>query len=226
MLTEDGLDGAEDLMSDFIREAHDIASGIETLDGDPGSILREEIVHLGGFLEMAEACFLQIMLGGSISALGFAPDEGLRMERRKTQVEDQRFSRQTVDAIFEMFDPCLERGALRSGDSCGLMGEVGADIAVGHDRLAAVEGRFDLGFGFKTIPGIEKRSEMWIYALERPELAIEKAADHFPKPGVILRETGGANGIAASREGFSKQFHLRALAATVDSLDGDEFSAR
>ncbi len=226
MLAEDGLDGAEDLLSDFIRKAHGIASGVETLDGDPRCVLREEIVHLGGLLEMAEARFLQIMLGGSVRALGFAPDESLRIARRKTQVEDQRFSRQTVDTIFEMFDPCLEGGALGSRDSCGLMGEVGADIAVGQDHLAAVEGRFDLGFGFQTISGIEKRSEVWINAFERPELAIEKAADHFPKPGVVLRETGGVDGIAASREGFGKQFHLGALAATVDSLDGDEFSAR
>src|SRR5579885_2568386 len=108
MLAEDRLDGAQDLVSDLIREAHYVARSVETLNGDPGSVLSEAIVHLGGFLEMAQARFLQIMLGGSIRALGFAADEGLSMERRKTQVEDQRFSRQTVNAIFQVFDPGLE----------------------------------------------------------------------------------------------------------------------
>lgn len=226
MVAEDRLDGAHDLVSDLIGEAHGIACGVEALDGDPGGVLREEIVHLGGFFEMAEAGFLQIVLGGSVAAFRFLADKGLSLERREAQVKNQRFAGQTVNAIFEMLDPRLKRGALRGGRSGDLMSEIGADVAVGKHDLAAMERGFDAGLGFEAVPGVEKRGEMRINAFERAELAIEKTADHFAEPGVILRESGGVGGITARGQGLGKQIDLRAFSAAVDALDGDDFSAR
>jgi hypothetical protein len=49
-------------------------------------------------------------------------------------------------------------------------------------------------------------------------------ADHFAEPGIILRETGGKNGMAGRDQGLFEQIDLRAFPAAVDALNGDEFS--
>src|SRR5437868_14527410 len=65
---------------------------------------------------------------------------------------------------------------------------------------------------------------MRIDGVERAELAIEKLADHFAKPGVVLRESSGVDADASILERAGKQIELRALAAAIDAFDGDELA--
>ena len=64
---------------------------------------------------------------------------------------------------------------------------------------------------------------MWIDGFERAKIAVQKLADHFAEPGIVLRKAGGIDGVAARiRELERQQIDLRVLAAAVDAFDGDE----
>lgn len=65
---------------------------------------------------------------------------------------------------------------------------------------------------------------MWVNGFERAEIAVEELADHLAEPGIVLGEAGGINDVAAGNKRFFKEIDLRALAATINSFDGDEFS--
>ena len=65
---------------------------------------------------------------------------------------------------------------------------------------------------------------MWVHVFERTEFAIQKLADHFAEPGVVLRKAGGKDGVAARLEGKCQEFDLGALATSIDAFDGNEFS--
>jgi len=66
---------------------------------------------------------------------------------------------------------------------------------------------------------------MRIDAFQRAKFTVQKLADHLAEPGIVLRKAGRINGVALRAQGVSQEFDLRALAAAIDSLDGDEFSA-
>lgn len=66
---------------------------------------------------------------------------------------------------------------------------------------------------------------MRVDGIKRAEFAVEELADHFAEPGIVLREAGRVDGVAAGGERFFKEFDLRALAASVDAFDGDECAA-
>ncbi len=90
--------------------------------------------------------------------------------------------------------------------------------------MAVVQGGFEFRLGFEAVAGIEQRREVRVNAFERAEIAIQKLADHLAKPGIVLREAGGIDGVAAFTSGDDsvKQIHLRALAAAIDAFDGNE----
>src|SRR5580692_7354145 len=67
---------------------------------------------------------------------------------------------------------------------------------------------------------------MRIDGFERAELSVQKLADHFAEPGVVLREAGGKDGVAARFEGQRQEFNLRTLATAVDAFDSDQFSRK
>ena len=104
------------------------------------------------------------------------------------------------------------------------MSKVGADIAVHKNNLAVVQGGFEFRLGFEAVAGIEHGREVRVDTFERAEIAVEELADHFPEPGVVLRKTGGVDGVATRLEAERQEFDLRALATAIDALDGDEFS--
>ena len=108
------------------------------------------------------------------------------------------------------------------------MRKIGAGIAVHQHDLSLIQFRFEFWFGLKAVTGVEQCREMWIDAFERAKLPVEKFADHFSEPGVILREARRVNGVAAAPRGkhIVQQVHLRAFAAAVDALEGDETAER
>jgi hypothetical protein len=67
---------------------------------------------------------------------------------------------------------------------------------------------------------------MRVDGFEGAEIAVEELADHFAEPGIVLRETGGIDGMAGCGQGLFEEIDLGAFAAAVDALDGDEFSWR
>jgi hypothetical protein len=98
--------------------------------------------------------------------------------------------------------------------------------SVGEHDFAQFQGCLQAEFGFEAIACIEQRAEVRVNRFQRAEIAVQELADHFAEPGIVLRETGGKNGVAGRDQGFFKQFDLRAFAAAVNALDGDEFSRR
>ena len=151
---------------------------------------------------MAEARFLKILLHFGIAAGGFAGDEFLRLARRDPEIEHQRFSREIVNVVFEMFDPGDESWTVCGIGACGLMGEIRADVAVGEDNFALVQGGFEAELGFEPIAGVEQGAEMWINGFERTKIAIEELADHFAEPGIVLGEAGGIDSMVIGDQGF------------------------
>ena len=139
------------------------------------------------------------------------------------EIDHAIFARKAVDFVFEVANPVGELSArLRRHDAGGLVREVGADVAIDEDDLAFGERGFDFAFGFEAIAGVEQSGEMRIDGFERAEFAVEKLADHFAEPGVVLRESGGVDADAGIVERGRQQIELRALAAAVDAFDGDE----
>ena len=208
----------------MLLRAHRAARFVETGDRRPVWSAREFIVHCRGIFQVAKAGFQNILFVFGVAAGGFARDEFLRLARRDSEVEHQRFARQIINVVFQMLDPGNEALAVCGRDEGSLMGEIRADVAVGEDDFALVQGGFEAEFGFEAIAGIEERAEVRINGFERAKIAVEELADHFAEPGIVLGETCGIDGMAIGDQGFFEQVDLCALAAAVDALDGYEFS--
>ena len=118
----------------------------------------------------------------------------------------------------------MKAGRSAALDAGGLMGQIRADVAVGEDDFALVQGGFEAELGFEAIAGVKQGAEVRVDGFERAKIAVEELADHFAEPGIVLGETGRIDGMAAGGQGFLEQIDLRALAAAVDAFDGDEFS--
>ncbi len=69
---------------------------------------------------------------------------------------------------------------------------------------------------------------MWIHGFERTEFAVEKLADHFPEPGIVLWKACGVDAVPAFAGGDSavQQIHLSAFPAAIDTFDGNESAER
>jgi len=59
------------------------------------------------------------------------------------------------------------------------MRQIGGDVAIHENNLAAVQRGFQLIFGFEAVPGIEHGREVGIDPIERAEISIEEFANHF-----------------------------------------------
>ena len=123
-----------------------------------------------------------------------------------------------------MLDPGNKRRTVLGGHARRLMGEVRSDVAVGENDYALVQGRFQTRFGFEAIAGVEQGAEVRVDGFERAEIAVEELPDHFAEPGIVFGEASRINDVAAGDQCFLEQIDLRALAAAIDSFDGDEFS--
>jgi hypothetical protein len=66
--------------------------------------------------------------------------------------------------------------------ACGLVCEVGADVAVHKHNLAVVQGGFEFRLGFKAVAGIEQGGKVRIDAFQRAKIAVQELADHFAEP--------------------------------------------
>ncbi len=71
---------------------------------------------------------------------------------------------------------------MRRRDASGLVGEIGAHVAIGENNLAVVQCGFEFRLGFKAIAGIEQGSEVGIDPFQRTKIAIQELADHFAEP--------------------------------------------
>lgn len=217
-------DGGENFRGDFFLRAHGAKRFVKTGNGGPIGAARELIVHCGGLFEMTEAGFLQVLLDVRVAAGGLASNQLLGLARRDAKIEDQGFAREIVNVVFEMFDPGDERGTIGGGSAGRLMGEVRGDVAVGEDDSALSQSDFQMRLGFEAIARIEQGAEMRVNGFEVAEIAVEKLADHFAEPGIVLGKACGINDEAARDESFFEQIDLSALAAAVDAFEGDEFS--
>jgi len=103
---------------------------VEAGNCDPIRTACQLIVHGGGVLEVAEAGFQKILFVLGVAPGGFAGHKFLRLAGWNLKIEHQRFSRETIDVVFEMLDPFDEGRAVRSADPRGLVGEIRTDIAV------------------------------------------------------------------------------------------------
>ena len=104
---------------------------VEARNCDPIRTTCELIVNGRGFLKMAKAGFKKILFILGVAPGGFAGHKFLRLAGWNLKIEHQRFSRETVDVVFEVLDPFGEGRAVCGADSRGLMGEIRADVSVG-----------------------------------------------------------------------------------------------
>lgn len=225
-LHQDLQNGGENFGGDFLLGTHCATRFVKARNGGPVGAARELIVHCGRVFEMAETGLLQVLLHGCVGAGGLAGDEFLGLTWGDTEIEDECFAGEAINVVFEMLDPVDESGAILGRNASRLMGQIRSDVAVSEDDLALVQGAFEMGLGFEAIAGVEQGAEMRINSFEGAEIAIEELADHFAEPGIVLGKAGGINGVAAGDECFFEQGDLSALAAAVNTFDGDEFSGR
>src|SRR5205823_13158230 len=108
----------------------------------------------------------------------------------------------------------------------GLMRQIRSDVAVQQNNLAVVQRRFQFRLGFVAIAGVEQGGKVRIDGFQRAKVTIQKLPDHSAKPGFVLRETRRINRMALRAQRVGQEFDLRALAAAVDSLEGDQPAER
>ncbi len=173
---------------------------------------------------MVEARFQKILLYFCVTAGGLTSNELLGLAGWDSQIEHQRFAGEIVYVVFQMFDPVDESRTIFGAYARGLVREIRADVAVDEDDLALVQGGFQAELRFEAVACVQQGAEVRVYGFERAKIAVEELADHFAEPGVVLRESGGIDGMAAGGESFFEQVHLGAFAAAVDSFNGDKFS--
>lgn len=117
-------DRGENFGSDLLLRAHGAAHFVEARNGGPIGAAGELIVHGGGLFEMAKAGLLNILFNRGVGTGGFAGDKFLGLARRNSKVENQRFAREIVNAVFELLDPSDECQAISGRHTRRLMGEV------------------------------------------------------------------------------------------------------
>src|SRR5271165_3919708 len=225
-LRQHRFDDLQNLLGDFVRRAHGTAQGIETLNADPRRVSRKRIVNFGGVRKVVQAGLLQIVGGGSVIAGSLLLDHFLGFRRRHAEIQDQLFARQAVDGIFHVADPIEKFRAFLRHATRALMRKIGAHVSVGKNNLAIAQRGFQFGFGFQTVAGVEQCSEAWVDLLERAKLAVQELPHKFAEARIVFREPGLVHGVAALAQRARQEFHLRAFAAAVDALDGDEFPER
>jgi len=81
-----------------------------------------------------------------------------------------------------------------------------------------------LRLGFEAVAGVEERGEVRIDGFQRAKIAVQKLADHFAEPRIVLGEASGVDVVAARFESKCQQFDLGAFAAAIDAFDGDKLS--
>src|SRR5262245_10178252 len=145
------------------------------------------------------------------------------MLRRYAKIEHEIFFGQAVDAIFEVFDPCAEVSTPLRRRARHLMSKVGRNVAIGENNVARIESGDDRASVLEAVAGIQQGGEVRV--MVRPEIAVEKLADHFAKPGFVLRKTGGEDAVAPGFESLGEKADLSLFAAAVDTFHGDELSA-
>ena len=67
---------------------------------------------------------------------------------------------------------------------------------------------------------------MRVDGFEGAEITVEKLADHFSEPGIVLGKTRRIDRMSPSEQRLFEEIDLGALAAAVDSFNGDEYSGR
>src|SRR5690348_5671622 len=216
--------GSQYVRGNTLGRPHRATFLVEAFHRSPIGALRETLVNSGSCREMPQTRFLNIFFHFGVRASRFSRDELLRRPRGHAKIEHQRLARKIVDLVFEMLDPRDEAGARGGSDASRLMRKVRADVAVRDYNFAFTEGGFEAGFGFEPIAGVQQRSEVWVHGVERPKIAVEKLADHFAEPRLVLRKAGGNHRMTLCRKRVGEQLDLRPLAAAVDSFHGDEFS--
>jgi len=119
-----------------------------------------------------------------------------------------------------VLDPLQEFRALRGRNARGLMRQIGGDVAIHENNLP-------LSSAASSLYLVSKRSRhrAWPRSGDRryraAEISIEEFADHFAKPGIVLRKAGGIDGVTARLESESQDLDLSALAAAVDAFYGN-----
>src|SRR5882762_4815792 len=86
---------------------------------------------------MAQAGLLQVPLRRSVAARGLQGDQPLRFTRWDAEIENEIFAGEAVDFVFKVLDPLQEFRALRGGNARGLMRQIGGDVAIHENNLAA-----------------------------------------------------------------------------------------
>src|SRR6267154_1248234 len=215
------------LARDFFHRAHGSSLCIEALNGDPRRAAGELIVHSRRILQMAQAGLQEILLRSGIGALRFEGDQFLGLERRNAQVQDKVLSWKVVNVVLEVFDPASKVVSFFWRNARGLMGQIGADVAVDQNDFTFVEGCLDLWFGLEAITGIKQRSEVRVHSFERAQFTVEKLAYHFAEPGIVLRKSSRVNAVPAFAGGDDavQHIHLSAFPAAIDAFDGNESAA-
>src|SRR5277367_1199121 len=119
---------------------------------------------------MAETGFQNILLVLGVAAGGFSRYKLLCLTRRDSEIEDQSFSRQIVNVVFQVFDPGDESRAVRGGGASGLMGEIRTDVAVREDDFALIQSCLQPELGFEAITGVEEGAEVRIHRFESAKI--------------------------------------------------------
>jgi len=76
----------------------------------------------------------------------------------------------------------------------------------------------------EAVAGVKQGGKVRIDGVYGAEIAVEELAGHFAKPGLVLRESGGEDAVAASLESLRQKADLSLFAAAVDAFDGDELA--
>ncbi len=197
---------------------------LPAFDSNPMGELSEIVVAAVSFGEMREAGFLEVAARARRIVSGAAAGELLGLCRREAKINDEILEGQAIDAIFEVAKPGEEAAALAMGDTSGLVGEIGGDVAVGEKDFAGGEGAFEQGFALEAVTGVEQGGEVGVNLVDLAEAAAEVIADEGTEEGIVAREADAKAGPALGGKGAKKEIHLGPFAGTIDAFECNQFS--
>jgi pyridoxal phosphate enzyme (YggS family) len=200
--------------------------GVHALNAHPVASRCQAIINSGRLFEVVDVGFLEIMAPGCVITGRFQTNQMVSHGRGNTQVDNQIFRRQTVDVVFDMFQPGEKFLAPLGGDARGLVREIRSSVAVGEYGLARRQGGVKLALGLVPVSRIQQCGEVGVHGVERTELSIEVAGDELAEGRCVARKAHTNNRNSAGFEPVRKQVELRALSGAVNAFQDDQFSAQ
>ena len=177
-------DAAENVVADVGDRA--LLAGAGGFDALPGRVRRCELqVDVADALKVRGIGFLQVGGFVGVAARFFGSDIFLSDLDRDVQQHDQLRTRQAEDFKLNLLDRPQQFLTLGPVELGSLMSQVGRDVTVTDNDIAAVERVVQNTFRLEAVSGVEHARQKWMHFVELAEATVEELTDRVPEAATV-----------------------------------------